>query len=179
MPRNTLAAKRYAEALFHLNDGAEGGSSKVLGELSALAASFEKDRGIEEFFLSPVVSKEDKRQVISEAKEIFPLTQRFLLTLIDANRMDCLLEIVSEFRARCEELAGELSVNVETAHPLSGDALEEIRAFLQDKWKRTIKMQTSINPEIIGGFIARSSGRVLDVSAASQLENLKQSILEA
>ena len=60
------------------------------------------------------------------------------------------------------------------AHLLTDKQLDEIKAILQSKWDSKIKMKTKVNPELIGGFVAKAPGRVMDASLANQLDNLEQ-----
>lgn len=171
MPLNQVA-KRYATALFQTTEK----SGDVLLELRSLVNLFTAESQIEKFFLSPVISAEDKKSVLSDLRSKIPNTHSFLEALIDANRVSELYWIIDEFAKLVEESAGELSVELESASPLSETQVDEIRALLQDKWKKKITFKTKLNPELVGGFVARAPGKVFDASVAHQLENLREQI---
>ena len=180
MQRNSMVAKRYAEALFDLTkDKSEkvffGTAPKVFAELK-LFSSAVTTLDTESFFLSPVIRVSEKTEVLDAVKDKFPLTYLFYLTLIEAGRMNCLSEIVEEFNRLNDEATGELTVDLQTAHSLSPALVEEIKSVLQEQWQRQIKIKQKINPEIIGGFVATAPGKIMDASVASQLENLEQQV---
>lgn len=173
MPRNSMAAKRYAQALFSVTDD----KAATLQELSVFVEGVQKAPGAEALFSSPIVSRDDKKAILADLKEKLPHTNRFLAALIDEDRMDCLKEIVEKFRQACEDLSGEMSVEVQTARPPSKEMLEDIKNVLQDKWGRQIKISATVHPDILGGFIAKAPGRIMDASVASQIQALEQQVL--
>ncbi len=172
MPLNQIA-QRYALALFQTTEN----HPEVAAELSALNQVFSKNSDVEKFFLSPVVSIDDKRAALSDLKTKFSKTFNFIDMLLEAGRISELPWIEDEFKSLCEAKAGELSVELESAQQLSDANIEDIRNLLQEKWKRKLKFNTKINAELIGGFVARAPGKVFDASVATQLESLKEKVL--
>ncbi len=182
MLRNFVVAKRYAHALFNLSrdkvDPAYSNEhSKILQELQSFRAALQSVTRGQEFFLSPVISKDEKRDVLSGLKEKLPLTHRFLVALVDNNRMDAFSDIAQEFERMCEDLSGQLSVRVEVAQPLTPGLEDEIKLVLQERWKREIKIKGEVRPEILGGFIVRAPGKIFDASVSTQIEHMKQQVL--
>lgn len=180
MQRNSMVAKRYAEALFDLTTDKNekvffGAAPKIFAELKMFSSAVEAV-GANEFFLSPVIKVSEKTEVLESIKDKLPLTHLFFLTLIEGGRMNCVSEIVEEFNRLCDEASGELTVDLQLAHSLSPQLVEEIKSVLQEQWQRQIKIKQKINPEIIGGFVATAPGRIMDASVASQLENLEHQV---
>ncbi len=172
MRRNPVASRRYATALFEVTDK----SREALDELKVFQAALHLDRGHERFFLSPVVSKDAKLEVIQDFKTKLPNIFLFLEALIEADRLEVFDGIVEEFQRLSDEKAGELSVELESAMSLSDASLEEIKGLLLDRWKKKLKVKVTVNPELIGGFVARAPGKLLDASVSSQLENLREEV---
>lgn len=182
MPLNPMISRRYAGALFQLaNDKSVttyfGKSQALLTELTQFIAALKATNEGTAFFLNPVISRADKISAIADLESKFPLIHSFIVVLIEANRMEYLEEIGEEFKRECEEAAGELTVAVEFAHEPSPSILDEVRSTLQSEWKRKINVQASVNQKILGGFIAKAPGRVMDVSVASQLDSLEQQLI--
>lgn len=178
MPRNQVAARRYAESLFDIARSADSKSKpqEVLEELKALRASISGNKEISKFFLNPTVSKADKLSVIEDLESKMPQTYRFLSLLIEADRLEILDEIVDEFESSVEQISGELSVELELAHQPSEQAMGEIQNLITRQWNCKPKFKTKINPKLLGGFIAKAPGRTFDASVRSQLRNLEQSL---
>lgn len=178
MPRNAVIARRYVRALSVLNEDKADTSTpaKVLLELKGFQSVINASRDLREFFLSPVIGRDEKKEALQDLKEKLPLTTKFLSTLVESNRLSSLNEIVEEFENSLEALSGELSVELQMAHNLSASTLEEIKQTLEERWKKKIKIKTVINPELIGGFVAKAPGKILDASVANQFQLLKQSL---
>jgi F-type H+-transporting ATPase subunit delta len=172
MPRNAVAARRYAQAFFELTDK----SQDALVELKLFAKVLETNAEAKKFFTSPIISSDEKKAALSEIRKFFPISILFLETLVELNRIDNIEGIAGDFERLCDEKSGELSVEIESAEPLAESTLEDIRAMLQEKWKRKLKLHTKSNAELIGGFIARAPGKLFDASVASQFENLEAQI---
>lgn len=176
MPRNPVAARRYVRALGLVAEE-KSEAQKVLVELKGFQALLAQSKDLRSFFFSPVIPKSDKKDAIMDLKERLPLSHRFLSVLVEGNRLSVLDEIVDGFEASLESASGELSVTLEVARTLPDASIEEIRALLQEKWKRTVRLKTQVNPSILGGFVARAPGKILDASVAHQFEVLKQSLV--
>lgn len=181
MRRSDTVAKRYASALFQLSSqrsDAEdiGKPEDVLEELESFLQAFKSNADIKKFLLSPIVSKEEKKAIVGDLQKVTPSILKFIRVLIDADRLEALEAIVAAFRHSFEESTGELSVELQTAHNFSGEAVEEIKSLLEAEWGRKIKFRMSKNPSLIGGFVARSTSKTFDASIRSQLENLRQKL---
>lgn len=179
MPRNAIASRRYATALFELVHGeGDGKLGEVLAELHALEASVQKDQLIDRFLSNPVLSREEKLESLHDLEKVLPNTYRFIVVLVEAGRFDLISDIVQTFEKMCEEATGELSVTVETARSLPENVMNDIQRLLEERWSKQIKMKVQVNPEIIGGFLATGPGRIIDGSVRSQLEGLRQRVAD-
>jgi F-type H+-transporting ATPase subunit delta len=175
MPRNPQVSRRYAQALMKIVDDSQ--LSRAAEELSVFVNGLQSDGKIQKFFLSPVVSAADKAEVLTDLSTKLPTIYGFLSSVVKQDRIEYLEEIAAEFGRLREERAGELSVRLEIANPTMEDSVEEIRNFLQEKWKRQVKVTTTVNPELIGGFVASGYGKIFDASVRNQLENLRSSVV--
>ena len=176
MPRSSQVSRRYVRALSAVAEDQAGSSQKILAELRSFVEALQSSKDLRTFFFSPIISRSEKKEILGEIKDKISHTQKFLSVLIDANRLSALPEIVDDYEAAMEAAAGEVSVAVESARPLSAQASDEIRSLLQDEWKKKVKMRTSVNPALIGGFVAQGGGKTLNASVAHQFELLKQSL---
>jgi F-type H+-transporting ATPase subunit delta len=175
MPRNSIVATRYTRALIEARGGTKG-LDACFSELKAFWQSLSASPEFEKFFLSPVVPRDLKVEAINDLRATLKESADFLVTLIDGARLKALPEVIESISLALEEAAGEMSVTVELARAPQDGMLDEIRSVLQDRWQRKIKMTTVVRPELIGGFVARGAGKILDASVATQLGALKQSL---
>jgi F-type H+-transporting ATPase subunit b len=97
--------------------------------------------------------------------------QRVIGTSLDENRQR---QLVNDFFAKVPadvRVAGAASAEVTTALPLSDD--EKARAVRE---LGVQKADFKVDPRILGGVIVRVGDRVVDASAAGQLESLRSSL---
>ena len=175
MPRNAQIARRYSKAL--LNTLESNSYSKAKEELAVLTQIAASSSLVKKFLVCPVISAEDKVLVLKDLENKLPVISNFLITLIREDRGEYLADISSEFSRLLEDLAGEMTVDLEIASADMESETDNIRNFLQEKWKRQIKLRTKVNGDLIGGFLARGTGRVFDASVQNQLESLRTSLV--
>lgn len=68
---------------------------------------------------------------------------------------------------------GLLAVDVTSAHPLTDDVRRELTDYLQaHTGARAVQFSEQVDPDLVGGFIARTPDQELDTSVRSQLRRL-------
>jgi len=181
MHRDIEVAQRYAKALFELClAGADTNLAEptlVLEELKSFNQVLELQPQLKSFFLNPVISKDDKLDVLGAVEGHYKRSFRFLSVVVESDRIQVLNEMISVFEKFLEEHLGEMSVQLEVARPISESLQQSIRSFLEAQWKKRVKLMLKEDPELIGGFIARAPGRTLDGSVRTQLQRLKYDVV--
>jgi len=181
MRRNSEVAKRYAKALYQLSLAGDHTEKphKILEELKVFEKVFVKDTETRKFLCSPVISEEEKHEVVNALETVLPSITRFLTVLVESGRIEIFREIVAEFERISEETSGELTVKLETARKFSDRTVEEIKNLLEQQWRKKVRFETTINPELLGGFVASASGKSMNASALAQLEHLGEQLVSA
>ena len=72
---------------------------------------------------------------------------------------------------------GIILVNITTAKELSAAVIDKIKAMVTERTKFTVEFTTTVNPEIIGGFILRIGSEQLDVSVRRELKQIRKGLL--
>jgi F-type H+-transporting ATPase subunit delta len=175
--RSQAVARRYAEALLSLAkeqglvDKMEA-ESKLLGELFA-------DRELRAFFGAPQIDSGRKKEVLNKALQgrVSPLVINLAKLLVDKGRILYLPEIMREFDAMTDELRGVEEVSIVSASPLNAQQVEAIKANVQHFSARpSLRVNTEVDPSLIGGVLVRLGSRVLDGSLATRLGDMRQSL---
>ena len=65
-----------------------------------------------------------------------------------------------------------------SATPLTEEAVESIKASLEKTVGQSIVVETEVDPELIGGVIARVGDLVLDGSVRTQLASIKETLIK-
>lgn len=90
------------------------------------------------------------------------------------------LKKVKDILAHYHELSSDsVEVNLASARELSGAIEKEIAAFLKTKINTdTLKITKTIDPSLLGGFVAKFRDQVIDASIKNNLNILKHNINE-
>jgi len=93
--------------------------------------------------------------------------------MVEHNMIDDLDLVVNDVVREVFEQSGELLVNVTTARPLTETLRKDIAKLLKDAaGAQKVALAETVDPEIKGGFIARTSDAVIDDSVRSKLKQL-------
>lgn len=127
---------------------------------------------------SPVIKAEAKAAILTELfqKRLHPELFQYLLFLVKKDRIDVAAEILGRFLALCDEEAGIITVDVTSAIDLAPDQQEQVRKKIAAVEGKTIRMNLSIDPELIGGFIIKAGDRIFDASLQNQLRKVRKQL---
>lgn len=174
-------ARRYARALVDLC--MESKNHAVIGrQLETFAQTYASSPELQQALKSPVVSLDDKRQILLKlfAKFLFaPTTRNFLLVLTDAGRIGAVEKIAETFAALMDELNGRLRAVVISPVPIERGDLVRVQAALQRLTGHTVLVEARITPELIGGVVIRIGNTVLDGSVRAHLDRLREHLTQA
>jgi F-type H+-transporting ATPase subunit delta len=173
------AISTYAEALFEAareRDELE----EVLEELEDFEAALEESEELRLFFYGGQIPEREKRRAIDALTEGMSLTTRnFLKVLSDNGREEILEEILVRYEELVKEHLGRVEVEVTTAVELSEDELDLMKERLGSSLEgREVILQTTVDPNILGGAVFRFGGRRVDSSVRGRLEGLREEMLE-
>lgn len=177
---DSVAARRYANALFALGkktgnrDLEQYGAS--LDQLDKLiAASPELDK----VFKSPVVSLEEKRQIIGKLLQGIGADKtmsNFCLLLADKGRLPSLRHIATYYGALLDTEKGVLRGRLLTAVSLDAKKQGQIKTQLEKKVGKSLELAFDVDKSILGGAVLTVGDRVLDASLRAQLAILRDTI---
>jgi F-type H+-transporting ATPase subunit delta len=173
------AVSTYAEALFEAaqeRDELEG----VLEDLQEFKKALEESEELRLFFYGGQVPEREKRRAIDALTEGMSLTTRnFLKVLSDNGREEIFEEILLRYEELVKEYLGKVEVAVTTAVELSEDQLDRMKERLGRSLEgREVILQTSVDPNILGGAVFRYGGRMIDSSVRGRLASLREEMLE-
>ena len=170
-----LYAKRYAQAVFGI-----ALESKELDRWQSdlmKIASLGEDGTVIAFLENPKFDFDVKAKLLSEQLvDINPLALNLVYLLLTRSRLSMAGEIADEYQRLLDSYQGVEPAEVITAVPLDNeDSLrlgERIGAVVGKK----VVIKPEVDSSIIGGFIARIGGKLLDGSTRSKLEALKREL---
>ena len=170
------SAARYARALLDVVIK-EGNPEQVEQELLAFTDLVARTPQLPKAFASPAVRTSAKRgiieQIIARLQPSAPLA-KLLLMLADGERLALIADLAPAYSAALREHRQVVQAEVVTAMPLQPDALAQFEQRLAKATGRRVTMTSRVDPELIGGAVARVGSVVYDGSVATQLEKMRE-----
>jgi len=176
--KHNIISKRYSDALVELIKSTDLSYDKIYSELIAIANTLSQSPDLNDFFMNPLISVEDKKDIIDEifTNEINSLIVNFLKVLVDKDRFSAFEEITSTFKETVDKVNNISRVKVTSAVNLSEDSKNRLKNKLEEKMKKIVTLDWEINPEIIAGLVIQMGDNVIDTSLKNKLEDLSKTI---
>ena len=174
-------AGRYASALFDLASEA-GTVTAVEGDLDKLRAALRESGELRALIQNPQVSRGQLAKVVAGLAAhlgLSQLTGNFLGVLAENRRVGDLPAIIRAFTAIAAAQRGEVAAEVASAHPLSATQLTELETRLRAREGRTVKLQSRVDPALLGGLVVTIGSKRIDSSLRTRLNSLAQAMKNA
>ncbi|MFN8533120.1 MAG: ATP synthase F1 subunit delta [Dehalococcoidia bacterium] len=171
---DATAARRYAQAVFGLatDQGRLDGWTDDLGTIATALAQPDL-RGALESVKAPFAAKQAiVDQVFSG--QIDPLARNLLLLLIQRGRLHLIDDIVSRYGELVNEQRGIARATVTTAVALDDGERQQVADRLAGLTGKQIRLETAVDPSIMGGLVARFGDKLIDGSTRTRLIALRQ-----
>ena len=132
------------------------------------------------FLKSPIVNKEKKKRTLREILEsrVNEVTMKFVLLLASKGREELIPEIIRQFFRLRDERSGVLNVSTRAAVKPTDKQLQQLIQQLERATKKKIRLTTTLDPSLRGGFIVQHDDTVWDASVKHQLELLRERLVE-
>lgn len=168
----TAAAKRYARALFELAKE-KNLVNQVLTDLKSFNTLLEENVELSLLLKQPASANREKLLTSILKKDYSPLFYHFITLMLRNNRYGLFGQIYADFQANYDRFKKVTQAQVVTAVPLSEKVSQQLINQLKQIFKTEIRLESSIDPAILGGLIIRINGQVFNASVANKLQQLK------
>ena len=173
-------AERYASSLFELALD-EGAVDSVTADLDRFQAMLDESDDLKRFVQSPVFSAEDQLKgivAISEKAGLSGFFANFLKVVARNRRLFALPGMIKAFRIIAANQRGEISAEVTSAHALTAEQENELKAALKGVTGKDVAIAVTVDPSILGGLIVKVGSRQIDTSLRTKLSTLKLALKE-
>jgi len=178
---NETVARRYATALADVVIKS-GETETVTSELDAWVQMITTNAELENVLRNPVVQHMKKEKVLEgllERTKPSKTTANFLRILLKNDRLADIGKINERFAQVLEERSGTVSAEIISSRELSEGERTELRSNLEKLTGKKINPSWSLDPDLIGGVVTRIGSTVYDGSVKTQLETLKEELVNA
>jgi F-type H+-transporting ATPase subunit delta len=173
-------AGRYATALFDLAKE-QGSVDAVANDLKTIETLLNESHDLTRLVRSPVFSADDQARAMTAVlgqAGVSGLTQNFIKLIARNRRLFALPDMIGGFRTLYARLKGEVTADVTTAQPLTESQTAQLLDNLKQALGKTVRLNTKVDPAILGGLIVKAGSRMIDSSIKTRLNTLKFAMKE-
>jgi len=167
-------ASRYVKSLLGLAVE-RGVLEEVHKDMQLFSKVCKDNRNLVALLRSPVIRHENKRAILNKIfkGKVNDLTMSMIIIVTQKNREPILPAMAEEFHNAYNVYKGIGKAYLTTTVPADKELLsvmEEIAKQLASK--KSIEMKTSVDPNLLGGFVLNVGDRQIDASIRSKLRTL-------
>ncbi|GAA4720738.1 F0F1 ATP synthase subunit delta [Brevibacillus fulvus] len=165
-------AKRYARALFEVAKE-RGLIDQMETELNDIVSVVNQSEDLNKILMHPHISADSKKQLFKDlfAAHVTAEVMNLLDVLFDSGRETELAAIVAAFIQQANEERGIADAVVTVAKPISEEEQARISEQFGKLVHKKLRIQTVIDPSILGGVVVKIGDRLYDGSIKSKLEH--------
>ena len=168
-------ARRYAQAVFQIaleNDSLDQWSSDLDQIADALG-----DGDFLTFLEAPQVPEREKLQGIDTVfTGMSDLARNLLGVLVDHRSVRFAVIVRDQFRALADAHNGVARATVTTAVPLTDEQRGRVSELLGELVGAQVDTSEDVDPQIVGGIIARVGDHLIDGSVSTKLRNMQDAL---
>ncbi|MEA2239655.1 MAG: F-type H+-transporting ATPase subunit delta [Thermoanaerobaculia bacterium] len=171
-------ARPYARAIMDTVKSSEKAAA-LRDELTTFEQARKSSHDLQQMYANPGIDFDSKHKVtaaIATHLGLSELAMRLLDVLIQNRRINDLGVIVAGLATMIREATGTVAAEVRSASELSEKEQGELRAMLERKVGGKVDIDVSVDPALIGGFVAKIGSEVFDASVSGKIEKFRASL---
>jgi len=171
-------ARRYATAILALADEAKR-VDPIAESLTGIRDLINGDPQVADFLYTPTIHHTTKERILSTALDgrVEPIALQALLLIIRKRRERLFSAIVDAYHQLVLHQRGQAILRLTSARELSREVVVTIGQRLGAAYDTRFKVETSVDPRLLGGIRAQIDDRRLDASLAARLNRLAVTLL--
>lgn len=173
-PLESKIAVPYAKALFDFSVE-RNIMHQITADFQNLDTFLNETNTLMDYLTNPVVTKEVKQKILIKIlkSQVNNETFKFLMILVNRDRINLLLAIISNYLELVYATASIKIVEVATAANFTTSQEEKLVKKLKKLTNaREIRLIITQDPNLIGGFLVKTESKILDFTVKNQLQQL-------
>lgn len=167
----------YAAAILDLAQ-AEGALEATERDLFTVAQAVADSNELREALSNPQLPLDRKQGIIDDllGGRASDLVRGLVSFIVSQGRISELSEIVDTFVEKAAATRSRAVAEVRSAIPLDDATVERLVAALSRATGKQLEVKTVVDPDVIGGVVARVGDVVIDGSVARRLSSMRQAL---
>lgn len=169
---------RYAKALyqFALESNSE---TEVYESMKLVSESYSNVPQLRDAMVNPTLTKQKKTDLLITAAgtQVCDAFKRFVDLVVERKRENYFQGISLVYQDLYRKEKNIVISQLVTASPVSDAEIERMRKAVQTVSTGSVEFETSVDPDLIGGFVLNVETYQLDASIKGQLRSVRESLL--
>ncbi|MEQ8661508.1 MAG: F0F1 ATP synthase subunit delta [Gammaproteobacteria bacterium] len=176
MQEKLTIARPYAAAAYAYAD--EHGEVEQWSTMLGTLATAVSDRLLARCIGHPKVSNADLISLLGDVlgAGLGEAQRNFLVTLVEAERLEVAPQIAEVFERRRARAAGIVHVDVTSAYTLSAGEQDHIEQAVRSRLGSNCEVEARVDANLIGGAVIKIGDSVIDLSLRGRLAALEQQL---
>lgn len=151
---------------------------RTLEDVREIARLFSR-RTLAYLLNEPKVPAQRKEAALRQAlaSKLLPTSLNLALLVVQRGLVEAMPNIARELEQLVLDYKNQAVAEVTTAAPLDEQELNRVKQALERRTGKNIIMRTRVQPDILGGVVARVGDQVIDASIRYRLSALRQRLL--
>lgn len=171
--KNILVAQRYSQAIISGLDDKEINS--ILADVKMMSNSIKTEPKLVDAvnsYLFPTNKRLEIALSMTQKLRNTELWKNLFSILIKKHRFNIVTDILQDLENKILDKKNQVKVSLTIAHDLPKDVLNSISEKLKDILEKDVILNTKIDSEILGGFVATTDSLLIDGSIKNNLVKL-------
>jgi F-type H+-transporting ATPase subunit delta len=174
------SATRYAKALLEVAIR-ESDPAQIERQLADIVGAMSEHRELRRVLTNPAVPQHARvgvvRALVDRAGAEPPLA-KLLAMLAERGRLELLPDLLDVYRERLLAHGNVVRASITAAAPLAEDKVKALEQRLGGLTGKQVRLTVDVDPSLLGGVVARIGSTVYDGSIRTQLQKIKQQLIE-
>jgi F-type H+-transporting ATPase subunit delta len=171
-------ARPYARAIMDIMQSPQ--NAQALGtELARFEQARTAARELSELYANPGVdfaTKEAVTRTIAQRLKLSDMSVKVLEVLIRNHRINDLGAILEALQSYVNDALNVAVAEVRVAHELDAKERAELQQTLAQKVGRSVELRVTVDPTLLGGFVARIGSEIWDASVVGKINKFRTSL---
>jgi F-type H+-transporting ATPase subunit delta len=175
------SANRYAKALFDVALAEKNDLAQIDRDLEAVVAMMHENPDLAAAAGRAGVTDAARVSLVEAVAGQMGLSapvKKLLVLLADSRKLSLVPDLADSFRERLLNHKNIVRAEVTSAAPLSPEKIKALEDSLSKVTGKKVDLSVSVDPELLGGVVARIGSTVYDGSVKTQLERMRQQLVE-
>lgn len=175
------SANRYAKALFDVAIAEKNDLAQVDRDLQAVVAMMLESPDLANAAGRSGVTEAARKSLMEAVADKMGLTtpvKKLLVLLAESRKLNLMSDLAIAYRERLLAHQNIVRADVTSAAPLSPEKTKALAESLGRVTGKQVDLSVSVDPELLGGVVARIGSTVYDGSVRTQLLRMRQELVK-